>query len=119
MTPRELTDELLRLSRALDQANRAVRDRGRMQAEAERDYRKARALAWLEAGGTTAQQRKDEVDASTADERYARDLAESDHRAAWEAVRNYRTQISALQTIGGIERELAQYGRTGPEVDNG
>ena len=115
MTPAELTGELLRLSRLLDDANRAVRDRGRAQAEHERDYRKARALAWLDAAGT-AQERKDAVDAATADERYARDLAESDHRAAWEAVRNLRVQMSALQTIAGVERETAAIGRTGPEA---
>ena len=115
VTPAELTSELLRLSRLMDDANRAVRDRGREQAEAERAYRKARALAWLEADGT-AQERKDQVDAATADERYARDLAESDHRAAWEAVRNYRTQVSALQTIAGLERETAALAATGPEV---
>lgn len=116
MTPGELTAELLRLSSLMDEANRAVRDRGRKQAEAERDYRKARALAWLETTGT-AQERKDAVDASTADRRYERDLAESDHRAAWEAVRNYRTQVSALQTIAGLERETAALAATGPQVD--
>lgn len=115
MTPRELTDELMRLSRLLDEANRAMRDRGRAQAEHERDYRKARALAWLQAGGT-AQERKDAVDAATADARYERDLSEADHRSALEAVRNLRTQMSVLQTIAGLERETAGIGRTGPQV---
>lgn len=116
MTPGELNSELLRLSRGLDDANRAVRDRGRQAADAERSYRKARAQAWLTVDGATAAERKDQVDALTADDRYARDLAESDHRAAWEAVRNYRVQISALQTIAGVERETAALARTGPEV---
>lgn len=115
MTPAELTDELRRLAGLLDQANTAVRDRGRQMAEAERAYRRARAHAWIEASDGTAQERKDMVDAMTADERYARDLAESDHRSAWEAVRNYRSQLSAVQTIAGLERETASLAATGPQ----
>ena len=116
MSPAELTEELRRLSGLLDDANRAVRDRGRAAARAERDYRKGRARAWFDADGTAAE-RKDAVDGATAELRYERDVATSDHRAAWEAVRNYRSQISALQTISGVERELAGLARTGPEVD--
>lgn len=114
MTPAELTDELLRLRGLLDQANTAVRDRGRKTAEAERDYREARAQAWLSAEGT-AREREDVVNALTADSRYARDLADADRQAALEAVRNYRSQLSALQTISGLERELAAFDRTGPQ----
>lgn len=116
MTSAELTQELLRLRKLLDDANAAVRDRGRKLAECERDYRLARAKAWHSTEGT-AREREDEVNALTADERYARDLADSDRQAALEAVRNYRTQISALQTISGLEREMAAFDRTGVEVD--
>lgn len=115
-TARELSDELLRLRGLLDQANAAVRDRGRNLAVKEKDYREARARAWLHTSpGATAEQRKDEVNAATADERYIRDLADSDRQAALEAVRNYRTQISALQTVSGVEREMAAFDRTSPD----
>lgn len=115
-TARELSDELLRLRGLLDQANTAVRDRGRQLATKEKDYREERALAWLHTSpGATAEQRKDEVNAATADERYIRDLADSDRQAALEAVRNYRTQVSAVQTIAGLERSLADFDRTTPE----
>ncbi len=116
MTPPELVAELLRLSARLDQGSLAVRDRGRALAEAERDYRKARAAAWLTVEEGVAAQRKDQVDGDTADLRYLRDLAGNDRQSALEAVRNGRTQISALQTIGGVERELAAFSRTSPEL---
>ena len=117
MTPGEMVSELLRLSSLLDQANTAVRDRGRAMADAERDYRKGKAQCWLTVDPDgTAQQRKDEVDGMTANLRRARDLAEHDRQAALEAVRNFRTQISALQSIAGVEREMVAFDRTGPQV---
>ena len=116
MTPQELTAEMLRLSALLDDANRAMRDRGRKLAEHERDYRRARANAWLSTEGT-AKEREDAVNAETADARYLRDLSEHERQAALEAVRNARTQLSVLQTVAGVEREVAAYGRTGPEVE--
>ena len=115
MTGAELTAELVRLSRLLDDSLRAMRDRGRLLAELERDYRHARALAWIETDGT-AKQREDDVNSMTADQRYARDIANHDRQAAQEAVRNYRAQLSALQTIANVERAEMELTRTGPEL---
>ena len=115
MTQIHLNRELLRLSALLDEALRAMRDRGRLAAERERDYRLARAKAWLTAEGT-AGQKADEVNATTANERYARDIAESDTKAAGEAVRNYRQQLSCLQTISAAERAERELARYGPEM---
>lgn len=113
MSPVDLTAELLRLSALLDDSLRAMRDRGRLLAERERDYRLERAKAWLTTDGT-AKQREDAVNATTATHRYARDIADHDRQAAQEAVRNYRTQISALQTIANAAREELAMARTGP-----
>lgn len=114
VTTRTIVDELLRLSKLTDEALLAMRDRGRTLAERERDYRLARAKAWHEVEGT-AKQREDAVNALTAKERYARDVADSDRDSAQEAVRNYRQQMSCLQTIANVEKAERQLARTGPE----
>lgn len=112
-TPVDLNAELVRLSKLLDKALESMRDRGRKLAEHERDYRRARAAGWLVVEGT-AKEREDAVNALTADARYLRDLSDHDRQAAHEAVRNYRTQISALQTIANVARAEAAFARTGP-----
>ena len=115
MNTAELVAELTRISGLLDESLRALRDRGRLLAERDRDYRHERAKAWLSTEGT-AKQREDQVNAVTADRRYARDVADHDRQAAHEAVRNYRAQLSALQTIANAERAEAELARTGPQV---
>lgn len=115
MTPPEIIAEARRLSGLLDEANKALRDRGRAEADAERAYRKARAESWFTVEGT-AREKEDLVNGMTADLRHVRDTAQADVRAALEAVRNLRQQISLLQSLSGLERELAAYGRTSPEV---
>lgn len=110
----DLTAELMRLSKLENDALRAMRDRGRALAEREREYRLARATAWLTAEGT-AKQKEDNVNALTADERYARDLASADTKVATEAVRNYRGQVSALQTAANVEKWERQLAATGPD----
>lgn len=114
VSTRQIVDELLRLSRLTDEALLAMRDRGRLLAERERDYRLARAKAWIVAEGT-AKQKEDAVNATTANERYARDVADSDRQSANEAVRNYRTQVSAWQTVANVEKAERLLARTGPE----
>lgn len=112
----EVADEINRLSSLLDRALTAMRDRKRAEAVAERDYRKARAEAWLRHTDGSAMERKDAVEAATADARYERDLLRGDHQAAWEAVRNYRAQISAIQSLLRAQTAEAEFSRTGPQV---
>lgn len=81
-------------------------------AAAENAYRKERARAWLTATGT-AREKEDQVNAMTADLRETRDLAEGMKKAALEAVRSRRAEISAHQTLLSADRaeaELAKYG---------
>lgn len=112
---RDLVDSMVRLSAQLDSALTHLKQRGEALAGKERDYRKARAVAWLETEGT-AKQREDSVNAKTADERFERDLAQHAREAAQEAVRSYRTQLSVLQTIANAEREDRALSRTGPDA---
>ena len=110
-------DEMIRLSRLLDQGITALRDQARELAEAERDYRSAKAHAWVEviaaiSDGTVAQREAWTQDV-TKDARYRRDLAEGMRVAALEAVRSRRTQLSAWQSWLAAERAEAEFARTG------
>jgi hypothetical protein len=112
----EVADEMRRLSRLLDQGLAALRDQSRELAEAEREYRRAKALAWVEAPAGTVPEREAWVNGHTAELRYARDLADGVRQAALEAVRSRRTQVSALQTLLNADREEMAFSRTGPEA---
>ena len=112
----EVADEMRRLSRLLDQGLAALRDQSRELAEAEREYRRAKALAWVEAPAGTVPEREAWVNGHTAELRYARDLADGVRQAALEAVRSRRTQVSALQTLLNADREEMAFSRTGVDA---
>ena len=118
MNAAQLTDELLRLSRLLDSGLQALRDQAQEYAEAEHDYRKAKAEAWLSAPEGTVPEREAHVGGSTAAQRRRRDLADGMRQAALEAVRSRRAQISALQSLMAALRAEIDMLRTGPEVSH-
>lgn len=113
--------EAERLSRLIDAGIEALRSQAVALAEAERNYRRAKAEAWVrcprDVDGSrdwTAGRREAWVNAETADLRFARDVAEGMRSAALEAVRARRTQVSALQTLLNAHAEEAKFSRTGP-----
>jgi hypothetical protein len=113
--------EMLRLSELIDQRLDWVKDKIREYAEAEAVYRKAKAVAWLEAPRrhedgekVTANEREAMVNAKTADERQRRDVAEGLKQAGYEAVRSARQQLSAWQSRVASDRAEAEFARTGP-----
>jgi hypothetical protein len=125
MTP-DLAAEAFRLSEMIDGGIRSLREQAEKLAAAERDYRKARAEAWVrcpndphdrKAGERewTAARREAWVDAEVSDLRYQRDLADGIRSAALEAVRSRRTQLSALQSLLAAERAEADLVRSGPQ----
>jgi hypothetical protein len=116
MNVAEMVDEVRRLSDLLDNGITALRQKGHAAAEAERDYRKAKAQAWVTAADGTGPERQAAVDGQCADLRYARDLAENQAKAALEAVRARRQQLSALQSIAAAQREEAGFAKYGQEV---
>lgn len=127
MTAEEMADEMRRLSRLLNQGLTALRDQARELAEAEHDYRRGKAEAWMlcpnDAAGTkladkdwTSAKREAWVNAHSAELRLRRDLAENMRQAALESVRSRRTQVSALQSLLASYREEAAFARTGPET---
>lgn len=112
----EVAAEMRRLSMLLDEGLKFLREQGREFAEAEAEYRKAKALAWLHAPTGTVPEREAWVGGHTADDRKRRDLADVMRQAALEAVRSRRGQISALQTLLNAEQEEMKVARTGPEM---
>lgn len=108
--------ESQRLNRLLDAGIDAIRTQAVALADAENAYRKARAEAWVRVpkdGGKewTAGRREAQVDADTADLRRVRDIAEGVQRAAIEAVRARRQQLSVLQSFVAAERSEMELAR--------
>lgn len=115
MNLHDVPEEMARLSRLLDQGLTALRDQARELADAEHDYRLAKAQAWMAAPAGTVPEREAWVNGETAKARSRRDLADGLRGAAVEAVRSRRTQVSALQSLLAAHREEAAFARTGPE----
>lgn len=107
----ELIAEAERLSSLLDKGLQALRSASVEFAEAEHDYRQARARAWLAARGTVPE-RESQVELKCGELRRARDLADGVRLAAQEAVRSRRAQLSALQSVLAAVRAEADYVRT-------
>jgi hypothetical protein len=85
---------------------RAFREQSVAQAEAERDYRKAKAAAWARrAGEGLAAERAANVDADTADLRYQRDLADALARSARMAVQVRLAELDFLRSEFSALRE--------------
>ena len=111
----EMTTELLRLSKLLDDALAYLRRATEEYAETEHAYREAKARAWIEVPTGTVPEREAHVNGATAQLRKRRDLAEGMKQAALEAVRSRRAQLSAIQTLANAHREEAALARTGPQ----
>lgn len=110
----ELAGQANEYSRRIDEGVKALTRTAAESAEAERVYRLERAKAWATTSGT-AREREDAVNAATADQRYARDLAEAGRQAALEALRSRRQQLSAVQSIAAAFRSEAELGRYGSQ----
>lgn len=98
----------------LDASLAFLREKTIESAQAEHDYRKERALRFLEADGAM-DMRAASADAAAADLRLARDLAQGLREAAMEAVRSRRAQVSAAQTIGNLLRAEFEIAGKGPQ----
>ena len=110
----ELAARARELSTLAETGIKTLRDSGRREADAEHTYRKARAEAWAITAdaGMLAKEREDKVNALTADERRARDIESALIRAAHEALRLRRQELSVLQSLAAAHRaeaDLAGY----------
>jgi hypothetical protein len=109
----DMTQEVYRLSRLLDQGLDFLREQAVRLAQAEHDYRLARAESWPATKGT-AKEREDAVNALCAAARKERDTAEHLRQAAIESVRSRRAQVSAIQSLLNAHRAEAEMDNYGP-----
>ena len=92
-----LTAEAMRLSALIDKGVAALHDAAICYAQAEHEYRRQNAMAYLETESGTVAEREAHTYALVGDYRLDRDMADAAKVAALEAVRSRRTQLSALQ----------------------
>lgn len=111
-----MSEEMLRLSHLIDKGIIALAEAGQESAEADHILSKAVATAWSVAPKASVPERKAWVDAETAVEKKAYDLAESKKYTALEAIRSRRTQMSALQSLMAAHRAEAEFVRHSPET---
>lgn len=111
-TPGDLVRLMLKASADLDTAQDNLYASTRAHSDAERRYRQARSNAYLATSGTVGE-REAAVTKTVDHEFYAAHLAEGLSKAALEAVRNRRTQLSVLQTVANAVKEEAALARTG------
>lgn len=93
-----------------------VRRRGTAWAEAERDYRKAKAAARAVSRAPSQAAINAEVEDATQRERYARDMAHVLYESAREALRVNRDTLSAYQSWAAAVRQEMEFERVGPQV---
>lgn len=116
MTPQEMAAEGRRLSDLLDGALAFLKEQIKAAAEAERDYRKAKAQAWVTAPDGTAAAKEAWVTGHTADLRYKRDIAAGMERASHQAIRSRLAQISLLQSVAKAYQAEAGFAQYGPDA---
>ena len=117
VTGKELLDEMLRLSKLIENGIEILKTATSDEATTEDAYRRAKAEAWIgwvSTGGKKDRvaDREQAVVLATADERLKAKLAAAVKLSALEAVRARKTQLSALQTVSNsvkAEIELATY----------
>ena len=108
---------LLDAAEAVEKAQTELESQTITYAEAERRYRQAKAMAFLNSVGKNVAEReaKAELESGISDLRFARDVAEGKKAAALEAVRSRRSILSATQTLTSLVKEEAAFSRTGPQ----
>jgi hypothetical protein len=114
MTASELAEEMRRLSELLDQALAYLKATSRDWAVKEDTYRMTKAKAFLNGDATTVSDREAQSILATSTERQEAHEAEAMMKAALEAVRSRRAQLSAVQTLMNVvksEMDMNTYGQ--------
>lgn len=112
-TPQKVWERMERLDVLLNQALKEVRERSVEAAKLDSEYRRQWAEKYLCAEGTV-KEREIEADRATAGLRERAKVAAALEKSATEALRTFRQQLSAMQTLAGAHREEAAFARTGP-----
>jgi len=107
--------EVDRLSALIDEGISALVKSAHDVAQAEFDYRKAKARAWVEAPQGTVPVREAWVEAQTAELKRTLDISEGMKQASLEAVRSRRQQLSAVQSLLAAWKADQDFHRTRPQ----
>lgn len=114
----KLEEELERLADKLMTACDDLRAAGKNWATKENDYRRAKAIAYLNAEGTI-DARKAKVDQACDRERLEAHIAEAEREACLEHVRSLRATLSAYQTLARVNQsEMDMAGLPQPRWGN-
>lgn len=107
ITPRDLVDQMLALSKRLDASHELLTAASADYADADAAWHKARSRAYLQAEGTVAEKTAQQ-ELATNTERRAMQIADGIRTAALESCRSLRAQLSALQSISNAVRSEAE-----------
>ncbi len=102
----DLEQEILRLSALAEKVTTEIARRAVAAAQADSDYKKAHASAFLMAQGKTVGDRESQAALESADEFTQKRITEAHLLGAQEAGRNYRAQLDALRSINANFRAL-------------
>lgn len=108
-----MNGQILDAARELTVAQDTLHDAAREAALTDREWRMARARAYVQTNGTVAE-RDAEVETQTGELRYAAKLREDLRVTALENVRSRRAILSALQSLAAMVRAEAEFYRTAP-----
>jgi hypothetical protein len=116
----EWNRQLLDASVKLDEAHEQLDTRVRNAAESNRKWRLARAEAYVRMKGKpgTVPEKQSLIEMETATEQYEAELNEGLHRAASEAVKSRRQQLSAVQSLVSLAKSEADLAKWGPSEGN-
>ena len=110
----EYCAEIDRLSGQVEKSLRHLFDKVQEYAEADNEYRKAKATAYLSASGTV-QERQAHVDKACEQERFRAHRAEAYWRASQIAVKARLAQLSAAQSKVNALRQEMKFEQTRPD----
>jgi hypothetical protein len=112
----EYAEGLRRLAQEGRDATAELEAAHQAEAEAERAYRVGRAQAYAEVDAPAAGQRDAMVDARTADQRKARDIARGRVQTATEVLREIRSRRSSSDELARYARRVMELDTPGPDV---
>jgi len=114
ISPVEIVEEMQRLNRLVDEQRREMEHWAVEYAEAENEYRKAKANAYLSNTGTVPE-REAHVDKVCERERKRAHIAEGMRKQSIEAHRGLLVQLQVLQTVSNLVRSEMDLTRTGAD----
>lgn len=105
LTQVNVESEISRLCELAEKVTTEIAKRAVAAAEADANYKRSHAAAWLMAQGKTVGDREAQAAIETADEYMQRRIAEARLLASQEAGRNFRAQLDALRSLNSNLRQ--------------